>query len=372
MEETGIDLLGLYARVGVRDPAAVVEVVEHRKSVAGLEGIDQILRGLQEVVPAREEHGRTVEDVAPVRTPVDRSVGCLGRVLHGKDRFAAVGVFRQEVVREVGFQTVLRGAFHVVGVGDHVAQRLLVYRSGELMVLVLREGPVEPYFGQIGCRCGFADPGLVCRIHVEGVVGCLEILGDPVPELLFGQVAVAHLLLGLLGMGHLVDVGHVAEDGLQLEVEVRPQEAHLGQTGRFLRIGRLIGVLHRDDGLVHAGDHAVETVPHAVDVARRGEQRGADLHVVVSLVVGFVHAALVGVVRADVAVGPVVERAVPVVVAQRRVGGDAHLLGVRHGVVAVDDARQFYVQEVFARAACAEHRACDGQTCYESFHFSAF
>ena len=240
------------------------------------------------------------------------------------------------------------------------------------MVLVLREGPVEPYFGQIGCRCGFADPGLVCRIHVEGVVGCLEILGDPVPELLFGQVAVAHLLLGLLGMGHLVDVGHVAEDGLQLEVEVRPQEAHLGQTGRFLRIGRLIGVLHRDDGLVHAGDHAVETVPHAVDVARRGEQRGADLHVVVSLVVGFVHAALVGVVRADVAVGPEVERAVPVVVAQRRVGGDAHLLGVRHGVVAVDDARQFYVQEVFARAACAEHRACDGQTCYESFHFSAF
>lgn len=54
VEETGIDLLGLYARVGVRDPAAVVEVVEHRKSVAGLEGIDQILRGLQEVVPARE------------------------------------------------------------------------------------------------------------------------------------------------------------------------------------------------------------------------------------------------------------------------------------------------------------------------------
>ena len=246
MEETRIPFLGVgHAVDGVG--SRVVVVVEHGQSVAGLEGVNEVLCGLVEVPSARPHLPASVQHVAPVGAAIERVVVLIVGVLHGEDALLRVLVLGQEDVAEVLQVAILR-VLHIVGVLHHFLHVLLVdvaHTGGLLIAIAPCHGEVA--LGQIGCGGNLVGASALLLLCGEHVVGGLEVGNDFLHQLLVGELVVGALLLGVVLVSLLVNPGHLVPQLHELEVEVGAQEANLALANLACLLVHRAGVFGQRD-----------------------------------------------------------------------------------------------------------------------------
>ena len=193
VEQARVVLVGQRG-TGLDDGVVVGIEVVHRQTVAGLEGVHQVLRGLVEVPaagpyllhPAVDFHlaPHAVQHVRPVGAAEGGAVVRLVGVLHGKDALLRVGIVLQEDV-SVGVEIAVVGVLHHLGVLQHLLYLLLVnvvIAGGGLVAVAV--GPVEIALGQIGGSshlvgtAGVQLAGLVGFDVGQMLVGKLEVVDD--------------------------------------------------------------------------------------------------------------------------------------------------------------------------------------------------
>ena len=353
MEETRIPFLCCgYAVNGIG--RLIVVVVEHGQSVSGLEGVDEVLRGLVEIPSARPHLPTAVQHVAPVGTAIECVVVLIVRMLYGEDALLGVLVLRQEDVAEVLQITVLR-TFNLLGVLQDFLHVLAVDMADAGVGLVaVAPGHGEVALGQIGSSGNLVGASTLALLCGQHVVGKLEVGQNLVHQFLVGELVVGRLLLAVVLVNLLVDPGHLVPHLHELEVEMCAEEAYLALTDLGLLLAQLVlAVLsQRHQCAVAARDAAVEVIPELVHVVGcRCSKRRPHLDGVV-VGVGGTRAALHGIVGRNVGVGPEVEWIGVPVVAQLGIGRGDHFFGLTHGEVFADDALRLDVDEIVA--------ACEG------------
>ena len=359
MEQARIPLLGVRHTVhGIG--GLLVEIIEHRQAVLGLEGVHQVLGRLVEIPAAAPHAPASVEHVAPVGPAEAGIVVFVVGMLDGEDALLGILVLRKENVTEV-LEIAILGVLHVLRVGKHLLHVLRIDMAHAGIGLIT----VTPGHGQIALRqiSGGGDLVGTAAFGLHGgkvVVGELEIGHNLLHQFFMGESVVGRLLLGMVLIDFFVHPRNLIPELDQLEVEMGAEEADFGLADRLL-VSQLFVAEFADgnQGTVATAHGAIEVIPQLVHVVRRGSGEGGPNFQGMVVGVGGSGTTLVGVVTGQVAEGPEVERIGVPVISQTGVGGGDHLLGLAHGQVFADDALGLHVDELVAAHECSE--AADGE-----------
>ena len=201
---------------------------------------------------------------------------------------------------EIGQQRI---TLHLVDQIDHLLQPLLVDVRHPVGVGILLIGLIESHLSGVSQGDVAVDATNLCLLLRQYCCGIEQILGDARQVLIAGELIVSHIDIFCLRQV-LVHIGHFVEEANQLEVVVRTQHLHLGDTQvTIFDLVRISGVQDTQRG-VTTGDEAVEVEPFPIDVAVVGLQLEG-LHGVYIPYVTFSTAPFVGIVGTHLAVAPV-------------------------------------------------------------------
>ena len=260
------------------DVGLVEGTVQQRQTICRIcaEGVDQVLRAVEEVVAGTVEVAvgiSAVEQVAPVDVGI--VVGC--RALQGEDALRAVVEGGLGDVAEILEQAVLTALDDGVGVVLHVFPR-----AGE--------GADLSHNGLSGGACDASYRALLCGQHVDSLA---QVALDELEDLVACVLGVS-LRVDVLALG---EVRNALEDADEVEVVPGAQGFQLAHE---LVGGReAAGLLKREHSVVYAADGIVVVLPfvQAADVVAIDL---ADLEQVDVLLHTRAATTFVGVVRADI------------------------------------------------------------------------
>ena len=353
MEETRIPLLSgrnAIDRIG----NLLVEIVEHGQSILCLECVHQVLRGFVEVPSARPHAPATVQHVAPVGTAIEGVVVLIVGVLHGKDALLRVFVLGKEDVAKVLKVAILRLLYDSRVIDDFLHILVIDVADASIGLVAVAPSHCQVALCQIGSSGNLVGTSAFALLGRQHIVCKLEVGNNLVHQLLVCELVVGRLLLGVVLVNLFVHPRHLIPHLHELEVEVSAEEAYLTLTDSGFLLTQLVFAIlgQRNEGAVAARDAAIEVIPLLVHVVgSRGSQCRPYFYGVV-VGVGRSRPALHGIVAADVAIRPEVERIGVPVVAEFGVGRGHHFVGLAHGKVFADDTLRLDVDEIVA--------ACEG------------